>query len=136
MANHNNDLIRLRMALNTTRLLPDDVAKWLSNGLDDFESGYAKNLCDALGIKNPWKTKTRSMIRHRDRLLKLAVDTCYSPHDASIWPACKRLSAMIKHYKQFPRTKPDNPLIEQIFAIGIHVPSTPEQIYKRITGTS
>jgi len=134
MTDHRDDLVRLRMALNEGLPIPPDLAKWLCKGIDNFDAGYCKSLCVALGLRGPGirSKQNRELIKRRDFLLKLAVKSCCSYPGEPIWNQCKTMSELVRRY---PRSKGENPLLDPLFELknqGVVIPDTPEKIYNRI----
>ncbi|MBV2094485.1 MAG: hypothetical protein KUF80_06340 [Candidatus Thiodiazotropha sp. (ex Codakia orbicularis)] len=96
-------LSRLRVATHT-RVLPDDVAAWLEEGIDCLTSGGS--LDRGLGFKAPGVRafENQQSVKLRNYWLTQAAQHVSDDPKLSPWGRAGRLSQVINHHKASPRT--------------------------------
>ena len=124
-----DNLARLRVALESGRPVPADVAAWLLGGLRGCESG-AGTLDRLLGLRAPGQASLRrqAALRVRDRALARAAAETGA---ATPWAAAGRLAAALRWRR--PSVKP---IVLQAEMAGVPPPRSQRAIYAAIRRAS
>lgn len=144
-----DQLKRLRVAIKT-RQLPDDLADWLSAGIESYMCGQSTSLCRALDLRRSGKQSVkykRSKVQRDIALLKasecITQDSIRSGRHLKTSQIAKRLLAEIHRFetRKLPRLRRgassdnlsdlDQALFE-VFASGIRIPTSARVLYRDI----
>lgn len=106
----NGHLQRLKVALEAGRPVPNEVARWLLDGLEDYATNGG-TLCAHLGLRENWGAKAR---RRNKALTEAAAKLSFKP--ISTWERAGRLAEAIRRG-------------EVRIDCGIHIPRTQRQLY-------
>lgn len=130
-------LQRWRVSLEGGLPAPPEVCAWLLSGLEAFERGDCKTLCDGLELRGPGKQSIayRERLRRRDEALAYALDLI--PSDTlTDWQRKRELARECQRFER--RRRPlENPspldeAIRRVYAAGEKVPTTATGIHEAL----
>jgi hypothetical protein len=124
-----NDLIRVKTLLRSGLPLPPDLAAWIVNGINAFQSGDCKTLCGALGLRRPGQSSaaTREKLQHRNACIVSIAKT----YDGSEWDQARSVAECIRKWPYI--SAEEKPLYGYLHSLGVNIPTTPNMIHKILT---
>lgn len=124
-----NDLIRVKTLICAGMPLPPDLAAWIVNGINSFESGDCKTLCGALGLRRPGQSSAAT--REKLRLRNACISSIAKMYVGSEWDQARAVAERIHSWPRVPAE--EKPLYGYLHSLGVNIPKSANMIHKILT---
>ncbi|MDP1665516.1 MAG: hypothetical protein Q8L79_10375 [Methylobacter sp.] len=125
-----NDLIRVKTLLCSGMPLPPDLAAWIVNGINAFQSGDCKTLCGALGLRGQ-RGQSSVATREKLQIRNDCITSIAKMYDGSEWDQARSVAECLKKWPYI--SAEEKPLYGYLHSLGVNIPTTKNMIHKILT---